>query len=249
MIPLKSLFEIQKIEVACRIAAEVLVRIRELVVEGVTTKDLDRQIAELIRKRGAYAAFLGYRGFPASACISVNEEVVHGIPGPKKLYAGDIVGIDVGVAKDGFFGDAAVTYPVGEIDSEKQRLMVVTQKSLEAGIAEACEHNRISDISHAIESLVAAEGFSPVRALVGHGVGKAVHEEPQIPNFGKPGRGAKIENGMTLAIEPMINAGSFEVFTETDGWTVVTEDGRPSAHFEHTIAIVNGRARILTLAG
>lgn len=246
MICLKTPEEIRKIEISCRIVATVLTRIADHVRDGVTTKDIDRLIDQWIREQAAKPAFLGYRGYPASSCISVNEEVVHGIPGPRRIKRGDIVGIDVGVEKDGYFGDAAVTFAVDSIDGEKQRLMTATRDALQAGIAQACKGNRIGDISHAIQAAVEREGFAPVRALVGHGVGKALHEEPQIPNYGAAGRGPRIDDGMVLAIEPMINAGTHEVYTEPDGWTVVTEDQRPSAHFEHTVAIVDGQARILT---
>jgi methionyl aminopeptidase len=246
MISLKSLFEIEKIEVACKIVAEVLLRCRDQVQEGLASKDLDRMIKEWIIKESAYPAFLGYRGFPASSCISYNEEVVHGIPGPRRMKKGDIIKIDVGVVKNGFFGDAAITVPIEPISEEKRRLMESTLKSLHAGIQAAKKGNRISDISHAVQTIVEQDGFSPVQALVGHGVGKAVHEDPQVPNFGEPGCGAKIRDGLVLAIEPMVNAGTYEVYTDTDGWTVVTDDGKPSAHFEHTIAIINGLPKILT---
>ncbi len=246
MICLKKPDEIRGIEAACRIVADVLARIGEHVREGATTKDIDRLIDQWIRAQAAKPAFLGYRGYPASSCISINEEVVHGIPGPRQLNEGDLVGIDVGVEKNGFFGDAAMSFGVGRISEEKQRLMDATQRALAAGIAQTCAGNRIGDISHAIQSVVEREGFAPVRALVGHGVGKALHEEPQIPNYGEPGRGPRINDGMVLAIEPMVNAGTYEVYTEPDGWTVVSEDHRPSAHFEHTVAVVGGKPRILT---
>lgn len=246
MILLKSAHEIQKISYVCQILAEILERIDEYVEEGITTKEIDRIIEEWIRQKNCSPSFLGYLDYPASACISINEEVVHGIPGPRRIVAGDIVSIDVGVMKDGFFSDAAVTIPVPPISEENKRLIDSTRRSLKAGIAEAKRGNYISDISKAVQSTVAKDGFSPVRVLVGHGVGKAVHEDPQIPNFYKSGHSARIQDGMVLAIEPMINVGTYDVYTEADGWTVVTEDGKPSAHFEHTIAVVDGKPRILT---
>lgn len=246
MIKCKSLFEINKIEISCKIIAEIFERIHDYVIADCTTKELDKMIHSWIKQKNANPSFLGFKGFPAASCISLNEEVVHGIPGPRKLQEGDIVSIDVGVEKDGFYGDAARTYSVGKISAEKEKLVLVTRASLSNGIRMARTGNRISDISHAVEETVEKEGFSPVRALVGHGVGVAVHEEPQIPNFGKAGRGPEIMEGMVLAIEPMINAGTYEVYTDSDGWTVITEDEQPSAHFEHTIAVVNGEAKILT---
>lgn len=246
MIPLKSIEEIRKIEIACKITAEILTRIGEYIQEGISTKELDQLIEGWIKMQNAYPAFLGYRGFPANTCISIDEEVVHGIPGPRQIKKGELVKIDVGVMKDGFYGDAAVTFPVEPISAEKRKLMETTKASLGAGIAQARKGNRISHISVAIQTTVEADGFQPVRALVGHGVGKAVHEEPQIPNFSSSGKSPKIENGMVLAIEPMINAGTFEVYTDSDGWTVQTEDGKPSAHFEHTVAVVDGMPKILT---
>jgi len=247
MIPLKSAEEIGKIETVCKITAEILERIKEYVKEGISTRELDSRIEEWIKMQSAVPSFLGYRGYPASACISIDDEVVHGIPGPRQVKSGELVKIDVGVMKNGFYGDAAVTFPVEPISPDKRKLMEITYASLGAGIEKAKKGNRISDISFAVQSLVEKEGFQPVRALVGHGVGRAVHEEPQIPNYGHPGKGPKIENGMVFAIEPMINAGTFEVYTDSDGWTVITEDGKPSAHFEHTVAVVNGMPKILTV--
>ena len=200
----------------------------------------------MIKEEGASPAFLGYRGFPRESCISTNEVVVHGIPGQQKLKQGDLVSIDIGVVKNGFYGDAAITYPVGKIDDEKRRLIGVTEKALYRGIEKAIVDNRISDISAAIEDAVLNENCLPVRELVGHGIGRNLHEEPQVPNFRSRDIGPKIEEGMVIAIEPMINLGTWEVETMEDGWTVVTKDRKPSAHFEHTIAIVNGSPEILT---
>jgi methionyl aminopeptidase len=200
----------------------------------------------MIRLEGGVPAFLNYKGFPKESCISINEEVVHGIPGDRKLVQGDIVSVDIGVFKDGFYGDMAFTYPVGPIDSEKQRLMDVTQSALAVGIEVAITDNHIRDISGAIEDMVVAAGYSPVRDLVGHGIGRKLHESPQVPNFRSRDRGCHIQDGMVIAIEPMINLGTYAVKKLHDGWTMVTKDGSPSAHFEHTVAIVDGKALILT---
>jgi methionyl aminopeptidase len=201
----------------------------------------------LCHRSDAKPAFLGYKGFPAAICASVNSEVIHGIPARKRrLHAGDIVSIDFGVSFQGYFGDSARTFPVGAISPEAQTLLDVTRDSLYKGIDAAKEGNRISDISHAVESHVLKYGFSPVREFVGHGIGRSLHEEPSVPNFGQPGKGPRIRNGMVFAIEPMINAGGPEVSVLEDGWTTVTDDGCISAHFEHSIAIIDGKAEILT---
>ena len=206
------------------------------------------QIAEAyIRSpRGAVPAFKGYRGFPGTLCVSINEEIVHGIPGQRKLKKGDIVSIDVGVNLNGYFGDAAITLPVGEVDEEAKRLLDVTEKALALGIEKAKIGNRLFDISFAIQQWVEAHGFSVVRDFVGHGIGKSFHEEPQIPNFGSPHQGPRLEKGMVLALEPMVNEGTYEVRILSDAWTVVTADGKRSAHFEHTIAIIDGEAAVLS---
>lgn len=231
---------------AGRIVAECHARLREWVVPGVTTQELDEKVEALIVSRGGVPSFKGYRGYPAATCISVNEEVVHGIPGPRRLQEGDIVGIDIGVMLDGFHGDAAYTYPVGKIDEEAQRLLKVTEEALYKGISAMRVGGRLSDISHAIQSHVEAAGFSVVRQFVGHGIGRQMHEDPQVPNFGPPGRGVRLRPGLTLAIEPMVNAGSYEVKVLDDGWTVVTVDGKPSAHFEHTVALTEDGVEVLT---
>jgi methionyl aminopeptidase len=253
MIPLKSKEEIALIRESCRIVAEVLRLVGAQVKPGVTTAELDRLAEEYIRSCGGVPAFKGYGWtnsnlFPATLCTSVDEEVVHGIPSKRVLKEGELLSVDVGVQKEGFYGDGAWSFAVGEVPVEKARLMHVTQESLERGIARALVGNRIHDISHAVQAHVESHGFSVVRDLVGHGVGKKLHEEPSIPNFGEPGTGAKIQNGMTLAIEPMVNAGTWRVRVNPDGWTVVTADGRPSAHFEHTIAVIDGKPEILTQA-
>ncbi|HET7559808.1 MAG TPA: type I methionyl aminopeptidase [Limnochordia bacterium] len=247
MIILKSEAEIAKMRKAGRVVGRCHEMIREQVQPGVTTAQLDRLIEEFLRREGAVPAFKGYRGFPASACVSIGAEVVHGIPGPRVLEAGEVVSIDIGAVVEGFVGDSAWTYPVGEIDAENQRLLAVTEAALYEGIACATVGRRLSDISHAVQAHVEAEGFSVVRELVGHGVGRQMHEDPQVPNYGPPGRGPRLKAGMTLAIEPMINAGAAAVRTLDDGWTVVTADGRCSAHFEHTVAVTDGTPLILTL--
>lgn len=233
-----------------RIVAEVLSLVAGHVRPGITTLELDRLAEEYIRSRDAVPAFKGYgprtNPFPATLCVSIDSVVVHGIPGRRALKEGEMLSVDVGVKKNGFFGDGAWTFAVGEVIEEKQRLMRVTEESLTVGIAQAVVGNRVHDISSAVQQYVEANGFSVVRDLCGHGVGKKLHEDPSVPNFGERGTGAKIQEGMTLAIEPMVNAGGWRVVMEQDGWTVRTADGRPSAHFEHTVAVVNGKPEILT---
>ena len=229
--------EVEAIRAAARLVARTLQLMRGEVRPGVTTGELDRLAEEFIRSHGGRPSFQGYRGFPASICSSVNDEVVHGIPGPRVLRDGDIVGIDVGVEMDGYHGDAAWTFPVGTVSAEVERLLAVTREALIQGIAEARPGQRIGDISHAIQSHVEAQGFSVVRALVGHGIGREMHEEPQVPNYGPPGRGPKLLVGQVLAIEPMVNVGGPDVLTRDDGWTIATQDGSLSAHFEHTVAV------------
>lgn len=248
MINLYSREEIGKIRASCRIVGQILNAIGPDLRPGVRTEEINRRIEELIRGEGAEPAFLGYRGYPAASCISVNEEVVHGIPGSRKLKGGDLVSVDVGVRKDGFCGDAARTYKVGYVGRDQERLFGITALALERGIEKARAGNRISDISAAIEDTVEAEGCSPVRDLVGHGIGRKMHEDPQVPNY-RSGHAPDplIRNGMVIAIEPMINLGSYEVETLADRWTVVTRDRKPSAHFEHTVAIVDGAAKVLTV--
>ncbi|MGB9710979.1 MAG: type I methionyl aminopeptidase [Thermodesulfovibrio sp.] len=247
MIILKSPEEIKKMRQSCRIVAKVLEELKTYIKEGLTTKQIEQFIENLIIKMGGIPAFKGYRGYPASACISINEQVVHGIPSEKVFVKeGDIVSVDVGVLYESFYGDAAYTYPVGKISDEAQRLLKVTEEALYKGIAEARVGNRIGDISSAIQRHVESNGFSVVRAFVGHGIGRSLHEEPQIPNFGTRGVGPKLKKGMTLAIEPMVNAGTYGVKILSDGWTTVTEDGSLSAHFEHTIAVTDNEPEILT---
>ncbi len=245
---LKNSAEIEYIKQACGIVADVLKYLREIAHRGVTTLWLDERAEEFIRKRGGMPAFKNYNGFPSSICTSINNEVIHGIPGPYRLKEGDILSIDVGVKKNGYFGDAAITIPIGQVSAEKRILMETTRGALFAGIKAARHQNHVSDISNAVQSYVERRGFSVVREFVGHGVGKKLHEEPPIPNYKTPGRGSQLFAGMTLAIEPMVNMGSCEVIIKDDNWTVVTKDGMASAHFEHTILVADGEAEILTLA-
>lgn len=247
MISIKSAKEIELMRVAGRIVAETHEKLKEVIKPGITTKELDVIAEEYIRKSGALPAFKGFHGYPASICASVNEEVVHGIPGSIILKDGDIIGIDIGAIYEGYYGDAARTHGVGAISSDAQRLITVTQESFFAGIALAREGNRLSDVSHAIQSYVESHGFSVVRDLVGHGIGKSMHEDPQVPNYGSAGRGPRLAAGMALAIEPMVNQGKYAVKTLNDGWTVVTADKSLSAHYENTIIITKDAPEILTL--
>jgi methionyl aminopeptidase len=246
MIQLKSSQEIAKMEVANRIVAEVLEEVKSQVRPGVETRELDELAEGLCRKHKVQPAFKGYRGYSHSLCIAVNEEVVHGIPGPRQLKAGDLVSLDFGVLYDGFYGDAAITVPVGELTPQAQELMRTTEESLYAGIGELKVGGRLGDISHAVQSTVEKKGFSVIRQFVGHGIGRALHEDPQIPNFGPRGRGPALKVGMTLAIEPMTSVGSWEVKILEDGWTAVTEDGSLAAHFEHTVALTEKGVLILS---
>jgi len=226
--------------------AEVLEGIRKHISSGVKTRELDEFAESFILSKGAKPAFKGYRGYPSSICASVNEQVVHGIPSSVKLKKGDIISIDIGVYYNGFYGDAALTLPVGDISSKAKKLLAVTEESLQVGIESAVTGNRLSDISFAIQNNVEPEGFSVVRNFVGHGIGRKLHEEPQIPNFGKPGQGPELMPGMTLAIEPMVNEGGWEISILNDGWTAVTKDQSLSAHFEHTVAITKNGHDVLT---
>ena len=246
MIELKTNGQLDKMRKAGRIVAETLSLMKKSVRPGVTTLDLDRLAEDYIRKCGARPAYKGYNGFPATLCTSVNEQVVHGIPSLRKLQSGDIISIDCGAVIDGYFGDAALTLPVGDVDPTLLQLLKVTEESLKLGLDQAKLGCRLQDISHAVQTHVEGSGFSVVREYVGHGIGKAMHEEPQIPNFGRPGRGPRLEVGMVLAIEPMVNLGTFEVQTLEDHWTVVTRDRKASAHFEHTVAITENGPEILT---
>jgi len=252
VILIKSKKEIDYIRESCRIVAETLQLLKANVKTGITTLELDKIAEDYIRSNNALPAFKGYSqggapGFPGSICSSVDDEVVHGIPSTRTLKNGEIVSLDIGVLKNGFFGDAALTVAVGNISDDKKKLMEVTERSLQLGIEQAIAGNKVHDISNAVQVYVEANGFSIVRDLCGHGVGKFLHEDPSIPNFGKKGTGAKLKNGMTLAIEPMVNSGKYDVITANDGWTIVTADGSTSAHFEHTILINNNLPEILTI--
>ena len=246
MVILKLPEEIEKARASNRIVAEVLSKLREKVKPGVRTRDLDKLAEEITEKRGAKPAFKGYRGFPYALCVSVNEVVVHGMPSDRMLLEGDIVGLDFGVFYQGFYGDATITLPVGRVSEQASRLMQVTEQSLYAGIAQARDGNRLGDISAAVQDIVEHAGYSVVRDFVGHGIGKNLHEEPQIPNFGKKGRGIELKSGMILAIEPMVNEGKYKVEVLPDGWTVVTRDRSLSAHFEHSIVITDNGPDILS---
>jgi methionyl aminopeptidase len=251
MICLKSRDDIEIMRQTNLIVAEILAALCEHVKPGVTTGELDRLAEELTVSRGATPAFKGYevagRVFPLSLCISVNEEIVHGIPSDRRvLHEGDIVGLDYGVRYRGFYGDSAVTVAVGHADPESERLMGVTREALQAGIEQACPGKRMGDISAAIQERAEREGFSVVRDFVGHGIGTRLHEEPQVPNYGLPDRGLRLKEGMVLAIEPMVNAGSADVVIKADGWTAVTKDGRRSAHFEHSVAVTDSGPYILS---
>ncbi|WP_337865466.1 type I methionyl aminopeptidase [Ignavibacterium sp.] len=253
MILIKSKKEIDYIAESCRIVAETLHLVKSKVKPGVTTEELDLIAEDYIRSNGGIPAFKGYTQpgtppYPGSICVSIDDEVVHGIPGKRILKEGEIISIDVGVLKNNYYGDAALSVAVGEISELKKKLLEVTEKSLYEGIAQAVVGNRVHDISYAVQSYVESNGFSIVKDLCGHGVGRFLHEDPSIPNYGIKGTGPKLKNGMTMAIEPMVNAGDWRVKTKDDGWTVVTADGLPSAHFEHTILLNGNKPELLTVA-
>ncbi len=246
MIVCKSASELARMRTANALVADVLGALKAMVLTGVTTLDLDAVAESLVRDGGAEPAFKGYRGYPATLCASVNEEVVHGIPSKRPLKAGDIVSLDVGVLLDGFYGDSALTVPVGEISVVAAKLLSVTEQSLERAISAVRVGARVSDLGYAVQHYVEANGYSVVREFVGHGIGTKLHEEPQIPNYGQPGQGPRLAEGMVLAIEPMVNVGSATVKILKDGWTAVTSDGNLSAHFEHTVAVTAEGAEVLT---
>ncbi|MBL7127733.1 MAG: type I methionyl aminopeptidase [Ignavibacteria bacterium] len=246
----KSEKEIELIRKSCRIVADVLKYIKPFIKEGVKTKDLDKLVEDFIVSQNAYPAFKGYKvknkRFPGSICISINEEVVHGLPSDRILQIGDIVSLDVGVKKDGYYGDSAYTFQVGEVSEKKKKLMQVTNDSLYKGIEQAIAGNEINDISCAIQNYVEGSGFGVVRELIGHGIGKNLHEEPAIPNYYNPDNKQKLFKGMVLAIEPMVNYGTYEVTVKNDGWTIITKDNEPSAHYEHSVLITDSEPDILT---
>ena len=246
MLILKSASEIAYLKAAGRIAAETLKKTGEAVKPGIKTSELDRFANSLIEKAGAVSAFKGYRGYPANICISINEEVVHGIPSDRKIKEGDIVSLDVGVIKDGFFGDVAGTFPAGEISSEAEKLLRTAEECLEDSIAQVKPDARMGDVAWAVQSKAEQNGYSVVRDFTGHGIGRSLHEDLQVPNFGKPGTGVRLREGMTFCIEPMLNAGVYNVTVGSDGWTVTTKDKKLSAHFEAAVAVVKGGVDVLT---
>jgi len=245
-IPIKTEREAEKMRLACRAASEVLDKVSALVRPGITTGEVDQAAADYIADLGCQSAFLGYRGFPGNICISLNEEVVHGIGGSRRIQYGDIVKLDIGVVKNGWVGDTATTVPVGIIDEKVQRLLTVTENTLDLAIKHAHAGRKLGDLCAAIEDEISANGYTVVREFVGHGVGRKLHEEPQVPNYGRPGTGPKLKAGMTIAIEPMVNMGVAGVRILNDKWTVVTLDGKPSAHFEHTVLVTKDGPEILT---
>jgi methionyl aminopeptidase len=245
-IMVKSKEDLAAMRRAGQVAAQALQTVVQAIRPGITTRELDRIAEDQIRQLGGVPSFLGYRGFPASICTSVNDEVVHGIPGPRKLRTGEIVSVDLGAVVDGFHGDLAVTVPVGDVSAPIARLLQVTREALEIGIGAVRPNGRLGDVSAAIQKYVELHRFSVVREFAGHGIGRGLHEEPQIPNFGRPGNGVSLRPGMTLAIEPMVNMGTAEVMMDPDGWTVRTRDRKPSAHFEHTVAVGEDGPIVLT---
>jgi len=248
VIVLKTPEEIEIMRQAGRLVAMTLDMVEQEIAPGLTTEQLDLLIEDFIRSHGAIPAFKNYQGYPASACISIDDEVVHGIPGKRVIREGEIVSVDVGTIVDKFYGDSARTFPIGTVSPEKTRLMEQTKSALMAGIDKARKGNRLGQVSAAVQMVAESQGYGVVRQLVGHGIGRKMHEEPQVPNFGSPSEGPVLKTGMVLAIEPMINMGTYDVKTMPDGWTVVTADGMPSAHFEHTVAITENGPDILTLA-
>jgi len=247
MIIYKTEEEMRAIKRSNQIVAKILAELKAMIKPGVQTKDLDEYVEKRAKEMGAIPAFKGYRGYPSSLCTSINEEVVHGIPSSRVLREGDIISLDFGVLYEGYYGDAAVTYPVGKISSRAEKLIAVAEKAFYKGLEEMKEGNRISDISFAIQKSVESEGFSVIRTFVGHGIGHSLHEEPQVPNFGLPGLGPKIKVGLILAIEPMIALGDWQVEILNDGWTAVTKDRSLAAHFEHTVALTQNGIKILSL--
>ncbi len=253
MISVKTSREVDLMREVGKVVAGILNVVEKHIEPGITTKELDQIAEDYVLSQDAKPAFKGYgfdkrNLFPATICLSIDDQVVHGIPGPRKLEKGQLLSVDVGAVKHGYYGDAAKTFPVGEISEEKKTLMAVTEKALLLGIENAVAGNHVEDISYAVQDYVEENGFSVVRDLVGHGIGTKLHEDPAVPNYGTKGKGPLLRNGMTLAIEPMVNAGAYKVYTAKDGWTVYTSDGKPSAHFEHTVVITDGKPEILTLS-
>jgi methionyl aminopeptidase len=247
MIYIKNKTEIETMRESGRIAAGAIDAVVNLLQDGITTEEIDNEVEKYIKKAKAIPAFKGYKGFPKCITISLNEEVVHGIPGKRRIKAGDLVSIDLGAVWKGFYSDVATTVAVGKVGPDKEKLINVTREALNLGISKAKEGFTIGDIAYAVQTYVEAQGFSVVRALAGHGIGRNLHEEPEVPNYGKPGFGLKLQEGMVLAIEPMVNVGNYEVMTRKDNWTVITMDGSCSAHFEHTVAVTDNGPQILTV--
>ena len=245
----RSIDEIEMISKSCQIVADTIDMITEFVVPGALVSDLDKKAEKYIKSKGARPAFKGYMGFPSTLCVSIEDAVVHGIPEEIELEEGQIVGIDCGAELNGFYGDHAKTFAVGTISEEKKKLMATTEESLYKGIEKATPGNTVGDIGHAVQNHAESNGYSVVRELVGHGIGENLHEEPQVPNYGSPNQGYKLHAGMCIAIEPMINLGTREIYTDKDGWTILTADGKASAHFEHTIAILEDGPQILSMVG
>lgn len=246
MIHIRSKREIELIRKSCDIVVKAFEVVDKLIEPGIETRIIDKEVEKFIVSKDARPAFKGYNGFPASCCISIEDEVVHGIPSKRKLKEGEIVSVDIGVECEGFFGDSAKTYEVGQISKERKRLMRVTLEALNKGVMQATTGKRLSDISYTIQVVVESANYSVVRDLVGHGIGRKLHEDPQIPNFGRPNQGPRLRPGMVLAVEPMVNMGGYKVKTSADNWTIVTEDGLPSAHFEYTVVVTNSEPEILT---
>lgn len=249
MIYIKSEKEIERMRRSNRAVMETLIKLGEMIEPGINIKSIEKRAEELAMEKGGIPAFKGYNGYPSSICISINEVIIHGIPHNRVLEEGDLVGLDYGILIDGFYGDAAITVPVGEVSKKVKKLLRVTEKALYEGISKARAGNRLGDISYSVQSFVERNGFSVIRDFTGHGIGRKLHEEPTIPNYGKPGTGIKIEKGMTFAIEPMVAAGSYEIEVLPDGWTAMTKDRSFSAHFEHTIAVTEGKPEILSVEG
>ncbi|MDP3142808.1 MAG: type I methionyl aminopeptidase [Candidatus Omnitrophota bacterium] len=246
MIEIRSKEEIEKLRQAGKVLAEIVAKLKPSIKAGIATQEIDRIAEELIKKSKAIAAFKGYRGFPANICISINEEIVHGIPSERVIRDGDLVGLDIGINLNGFFSDTAFTAAIGKISSQEKKLIDTARKSLEAGISKVKVNNRLGDVSAAIQQVVEAQGFSVVRDFVGHGIGKKMHEDPEIPNFGQAHQGPILKEGMVLAIEPMVNMGTWEAEILPNGWTAVTKDKKPSVHFEHTVALTDKGPEVLT---
>jgi methionyl aminopeptidase len=247
MVHIRSEREIKKIAKSCQIVADTLLMLEPFIIKGAKVSDLDKMAEEFIRSKGARPAFKGYMGFPSTLCVSIEDAVVHGIPGEDILNEGEIVGVDCGAELDGYYGDHAKSFPIGKIDEKKKKLLKITHESLLDGIKQAIPGNYVGDIGNAVQTHAEKHGFSVVRELVGHGIGTQLHEEPQIPNYGNEKQGYQLRSGMCIAIEPMINAGKKDIYTASDGWTILTKDGSASAHFEHTIAITESGPKILSI--